>query len=93
MNLVEIAKSWYMLTQDLPELEEMVARRLNKCDQCPFKQQLSPAGEFFVGLFNEKANTFVCGLCGCPLAAKVVKPENSCPDSPKRWDAEVLAYY
>lgn len=85
MNLVNIAVGWYRVISGniTAEQKAMAAQRLDACDSCPHKLQMNAAGELLMGLVNQPDNTFYCGQCGCPLAAKVVSTDSKCPIG--RW--------
>lgn len=85
MKLVDIAVSWYRVISGnvTPEQKEMRKRRLAACDVCPHKLQMNAIGELLMNTINKEDSTYYCGLCGCPLAAKVIKEENKCDDN--RW--------
>jgi hypothetical protein len=74
MKLIEIAKAWHkVITGNITEEEKRLAtERLEACDKCSYKIQLDSVGAFVVAHLNSPDNTFYCGECGCPLAAKVV---------------------
>jgi hypothetical protein len=74
LKLVEIAKAWIAAANPTPEQQQIANYRISICDNCPAKKELS------------QFNTYVCGLCGCPLDKKIFSPlpgEQACPD--KRW--------
>ena len=79
MNLAEIAKGWFNFIQASPSHQQMISERLTACDTCPHKMQLSPFGKRLVEAINDKASTFYCGECGCPLSAKTANPDSECP--------------
>ena len=61
----------------------MIAARLAICDGCPHKVQISPLGQRIIQAINQSASTFVCGVCGCPLAGLTASPNASCKKG--RW--------
>jgi hypothetical protein len=74
LKLVEIAKAWIAAANPTPEQQRIANHRISVCDGCPHKKQIA------------QFNTYVCGLCGCPLDKKIFSPlpgEQACPD--KRW--------
>jgi len=75
LKLVEIAKAWIAAANPTPEQQKIADSRISICDTCPHKKQAS------------HINTYVCGLCGCPLDKKIFSPlpgDKACPD--KRWE-------
>lgn len=93
MKLIEIAKGWVNLARATNETREMAARRLEICDTCPFKAQLSGVGVLLVQAVNQEGSIYYCGLCGCPLASKTASPDSMCPDIPSKWGPVVDSYY
>lgn len=79
MKLLEIAKSWYDFITADNHTKSMMQSRLEICDKCPFKAQISPVGQQFLTTINSEANLFKCTKCGCPLAAKTARYDNKCP--------------
>ena len=74
LKLVEIAKAWIAAANPTPEQKEIADYRISVCDGCPNKK------------YYKHIDTYVCGLCGCPLDKKIFSPlpcEEACPD--KRW--------
>jgi hypothetical protein len=75
LKLVEIAKAWIAAANPTPEQQRIANHRIAVCNQCPNKKPL------------EQFDTYVCGMCGCPLDKKIFSPllgEQACPD--KRWE-------
>lgn len=91
MKLVEIAQGWLNLAKDDPILKEMAERRLDICDGCPFKKQLSGTGQAIIQVVNQEGSIYYCDRCGCPLATKTLAPDAVCPAG--NWGPEVLGYY
>jgi hypothetical protein len=74
LKLKEIAKAWISSFNPTPEQQEIAEYRISVCDGCLHKT------------YQKHLNTFVCGLCVCPLSAKIFSPkpgEEACPES--RW--------
>lgn len=84
MNLTHIAQSWYNFIKASPEHKQMIDTRLSICDTCPEKSQISPIGKILLQAINDKASTFYCGRCGCPLAGLTANPEARCKLS--KWE-------
>jgi len=75
VKLVEVAKAWIAAANPTPEQKEVANHRASVCEGCPHKK------------FIDMLNTYVCGLCGCPLSKKIFSPlpgQQACPD--KRWE-------
>ena len=79
MRLAEIATGWMNFINASPEHQQMSEYRLNICDSCPQKKQLSPIGKKIVEDINDKASIYYCGQCKCPLASATVTPGKACP--------------
>ena len=98
MELVHIAQGWYNFITGSPEVKQMMNRRLAICDSCPHKVEISPLGKKILKALNEKASTYVCGLCGCPLSGLTAAPKKRCkagkwgPDSPSN-SSQSNSYY
>lgn len=73
-----IAQSWYEYATGNQHTKDMMLKRLEICNGCPHKKQLNALGVLIVSSINQEGNLFKCGLCGCPLAAKVSHPSNIC---------------
>ena len=75
LKLVEIAKAWIASANPTPEQKEIASHRASICGKCPHKKP------------NPVIDSYVCGLCGCPLSKKIFSPlpgNEACPD--KRWE-------
>lgn len=84
-SLLHIARGWFEFAQARPYIQELMKRRLEICDSCENKVQMSAVGKMIVGLINDKASTFRCGKCGCPLSALCANPASKC--KLKKWTA------
>ena len=74
LKIVEIAKAWIAAANPTDDQKTIAEHRIAMCDRCPHKE------------YNKVFDTFICGLCGCPLDKKIFSPkpgEEACPD--KRW--------
>lgn len=73
LDLIEISKSWITSFNPSPEQKEIAEYRISECNKCPNKKQLPII------------NSYICGLCSCPLDGKIFssKQPPPCPDS--RW--------
>lgn len=76
MKLTEIAKGWANLAMD--RNKELALQRLEKCDGCSHKVQLSPVGAVLVTSVNSESSTYYCDMCGCPLAALTRSADSAC---------------
>jgi hypothetical protein len=79
MKLRDIAQGWVNFIIQPDDLKELGRTRLEICDSCPHKKQMNSLGAMLVGAINEQGSTYLCGLCGCPLAAKSVSSGSECP--------------
>lgn len=65
----------------IEELAHERAKICSTCEHCVEKKVFK--------VLNDKENKTIegagCGLCGCPLSAKVRSVFESCADNPKRW--------
>lgn len=91
MKLIEIAQGWVNYVIQPNDIKAEGAKRLAICDGCPRKRQLDSLGNLIITTINSQGNTFVCELCGCPLAAKTMSPNNECPL--KKWGKMSRASY
>ena len=82
-NLTDIARGWYLFITAPPGNKPLINARLEKCDTCEYKLQLSETGKVIVQAINQSASVYKCGYCACPLAAKTSDPSGSCPIG--RW--------
>jgi hypothetical protein len=93
LKLTEIALGWFNVANASPAQQQMIHYRLAICDECPNKAQLSPIGKRVVEAINDKASTFYCKNCGCPLASKTASPGSTCPISKWSQWIEPQTYY
>lgn len=77
-TLANIARGWSEFAKAKPYTQNLMAQRLQICDQCPLKVQMNGLGKLIVTLINDQANTFRCGKCGCPLSALTADPSSRC---------------
>lgn len=84
-RLTDIATGWYNYIKGSPHTRSLMVRRMAVCDGCEYKEQINAAGQVVMDLFNDKNNTFVCGLCKCPLGAKSSVTKPTCPLG--RWNS------
>lgn len=88
MNLLHIAQGWKnVMTSANPNL---ALQRLEICDSCPNKRQLSPAGAWLLSKLNAESSVFYCAACGCPLASKATVKGEKCPNG--LWPEEPSYY-
>jgi len=67
-KFLEIAKSWYTSFNPNEQQQKIAEERIATCNKCDSRK------------YNELANFYYCGECGCPLKSKTYSPvENSCP--------------
>lgn len=91
MLLTDIAVAWYkVITGVTPHEAEVSRQRLTVCDSCPYKVQMNAMGSLVMSALNQADNTFYCGQCGCPLAAKAVS-DRLCPLG--KWPEQQQADY
>ena len=76
MKLTQIAQGWANLAMD--RNRELALQRLEICDTCPSKRQMSSVGTVIVSSVNGESSTFYCAECGWPLAALSRVPEDGC---------------
>lgn len=77
--------------EDLPVGEDWYEARLEKCLACPNNTKNGAKLKTISSKIVEK--TLVdeefgqCALCGCPTERKSSRKQESCPDTPKQWEA------
>lgn len=79
LPLKEIAKGWVNFVIQPDDLKALAAERLEICDACPHKKQLNSVGQAIITTINSQASTYLCDICGCPLAAKSINSGSPCP--------------
>lgn len=79
MKLFEIASGWFNFINASVEHKQMISYRLQVCDECSQKKQLSPMGKNIIEALNDEASIFYCEECHCPLAGKTAAPTAQCP--------------
>jgi hypothetical protein len=82
-KLSAIATGWYNFIEGSAATKQMMTARLEVCDTCPDKTQLSAIGTAVVHAINNEASTYICGNCNCPLAGKTANPNEICPA--RKW--------
>lgn len=82
-KLTSIARGWFNYASQSSKHKKLADERLNICDACPHKQQITGLGQVLVNTVSKHGSTFKCSLCGCALAAKVFDPISKCPA--KKW--------
>ncbi len=74
-KLMEIASSWIAAVNPTEEQKELAEKRLSVCYDCEYKRH------------NKLTGLHYCGVCGCPLAAKIFSPlpgKKACPK--EKWE-------
>lgn len=79
MKLVDIAQGWLNYAVQPNDIKAEADKRLSICDGCPRKRQLNSLGTTIIQGINQSGSIYVCELCGCPLAAKTMAPNTTCP--------------
>lgn len=79
MKLINIAEGWHNYIMSSKYTQKLMKSRLDICDECPKKEQLSFIGQKIVGAINKEGSLYRCGHCKCPLAAKTASVNESCP--------------
>jgi hypothetical protein len=71
-KFLEITQSWITALNPSEEKQKIADQRIAVCNTCELKK------------YNEVADFFYCGDCGCPLKGKIYSPvEKSCPK--QKW--------
>jgi len=78
-TLKKIAEGWYNYLQGSDYTKELMAFRLEHCDTCPYKKQMTGIGKVLMNVVNMPENTFFCSKCNCPLGSKTAAPKEKCP--------------
>lgn len=84
MNLSNIAEGWFNYIQGSAYIRKLMRGRLDICDKCPSKVQVSRLGQVLATNLNMPENMFKCKECSCPLGAKTSATEEKCPLG--KWD-------
>lgn len=74
IKLLEIAEAWIIAENPNPAQKAIADSRIHICDECEYKE--------FISMFD----TYVCGVCKCPLSKKIfsTKPgPEACPK--QKW--------
>lgn len=77
LSLVTIAKAWYSMGSSNPYFRSRANARLEVCDVCPNKRQMSRLGQILMSFTNAKDSVYKCNQCGCPLSALVVSEDKA----------------
>lgn len=83
-KLRDIAEGWFDFASGSPATKELMAFRLDKCDACPEKIEMTALGQVLVSTINNEASLYKCKKCNCPLASKTAAPGATCPIG--KWD-------
>lgn len=86
LSLKAIASGWANLAFPTEQSRRLFNHRIEICDSCPYKLQMTPLSRLVVLAVNDQANTYFCKKCMCPLATSLTIPLKSCPDG--RFPAE-----
>ena len=71
-KFLEIAKSWITVMNPNEQQQAIAEQRIAVCNTCEFRK------------YNDVADFYYCGKCGCPLKGKTYSPvEKSCPEN--KW--------
>lgn len=74
MKLLDIAEAWIIAENPNPTQKEIADSRIQICNTCPHKK--------FVKMFD----TYLCGVCNCPLSKKIFSVEIGYEACPKhKW--------
>lgn len=85
MKLTAIASGWYHYITGGSAIRKLMQERLEVCDGCPNKVQLSETGAFLLRAVNQAASVYQCGICNCPLSPMTADPKHHCPLSNPKW--------
>ncbi len=83
MNLSNIAEGWYNYLNSTPYIKRLMRSRLDICDACPEKVQVSKLGQILAKFTNLEDSTYMCKKCSCPLGAKTAATKETCPSG--KW--------
>lgn len=83
LNFLAIASGWKNYIFKSPTIEELAKTRAKICAECPNFNDKSPFKKMLPDKSIEIIEGVGCGLCGCPLSAKLRQVLENCPD--KRW--------
>lgn len=79
MNLVNIAEGWFNYIKGTPYIRKLMRSRLEICDKCPEKVEVSKLGQILAGGFNLQDSMYKCKKCSCPIGPKAAATEEKCP--------------
>lgn len=69
-KIKEIFSSWFVSAKPSEQQSIIASKRMEVCNSCEHKRTIPYTN---------------CGLCGCPLKAKIFSPlQNACPAG--KWD-------
>lgn len=71
MDLKEIALAWTNAIVKPEDIQVLANHRMEVCDECEHRKK--------------ELGIEICGVCHCPLFAKVYSPYYSCPE--QKWPA------
>ena len=72
LKLLEIAEAWIESENPSPERKLIAESRIEICNSCPEKT--------FVNMFD----TYICGVCKCPLSKKIFSSRSGPEACPKQ---------
>jgi hypothetical protein len=74
IKLLEIAEAWIIAENPNPKQKAIAESRIEICNNCPEKT--------FVDMFD----TYICGICSCPLSKKIFSSRPGPEACPKqKW--------
>jgi transposase-like protein len=91
MNLSNIAEGWANFLSSDGYTRNLMQERLDICDKCPAKNQLSTLGKILMGVLNKPDSIYRCKDCGCPLGPKTSSPGEECPRG--KWGIAGTGFY
>lgn len=91
MKLSNIAEGWANFLNADEYIKNLMQERLEECDKCPSKVQLSKLGRMVMETLNHPESLYRCKDCGCPLGPKTASPGEECPR--RKWGIAGTGYY
>lgn len=77
-QMINIFNGWYNLLTDNKAVSELSKQRAKKCFDCEYKKDNSLIEKFVNDSLIEVKGT-ICGICKCPLSAKIRSVNEKCP--------------
>lgn len=88
LKFINIIRGWWNYFFYDKNIEDIAIKRASHCSSCPHAKTggIISAKDYRIPSISGKH----CELCGCPLAAKLRSPEESCEMDEPKWGGVII---